>query len=181
MNMVKTSIFSFIFILLLIGCENKPTLEGLWIVKSVQVGEQEMTPNARWTRFNADFTQESGNGRFEHSYGTWSLNPETSELSIQNTNGLEDLYDPFKVTINQNEMTWERAEEGQNLTVNLERSTKLPETYGDKLLGLWQLVNAAGNGEYFSESKTPTIENIHFRWDKRFDIRSKNGKSTWCL
>ena len=45
-----------------------------------------MTPNARWMRFNPDFTQESGNGWFQHSLGSWSLNSIKGELSIVNDN-----------------------------------------------------------------------------------------------
>lgn len=52
------------------SCDQPSTIEGLWVVKSLMVGEKKMTPNARWTRFHADQTQESGNGRFQHSYGS---------------------------------------------------------------------------------------------------------------
>lgn len=174
--MNKSTLLFLLLILMLTGCEKSSQIEGLWIVSLVQVGDQTMTPNARWTRFNSDHTQESGNGRFEHSYGTWSLDRETHELSIKNTNGLDDLYDPFKVSFEQDKMIWKRNEEGQDLTVTLERSSKLPETYGDKALGLWELENASGGGTYFGESESKTGESIHFRWDKRFVIRSRNGK-----
>lgn len=174
---MKKSIFSLIVILLLIGCENKSTIEGLWIVTSVKVGEEKMTPNARWTRFNADFTQESGNGRFQHSYGSWKLDEKSNELSIENSNGLEDLNNPFVISINENEMIWERTEEGQNIKVTLERASKLPETYGDKILGLWKLEKAISNGNYFTESDTKEINDyIFFRWDKRFVIASEKGR-----
>lgn len=175
--MNKTSIFSIIVILLLFGCKNKSTIEGLWIVKSVKAGEEEMTPNARWTRFNSDLTQESGNGRFQHSYGTWKLNSKSNELSIENVNGLEDLNNPFVISINENEMIWERTEEGQNIQVTLERSSKLPETYGDRILGLWKLEKVIGNGNYFEESGKKEINDyIFFRWDKRFVIKSEKGR-----
>ncbi|WP_406682801.1 hypothetical protein N1F78_08860 [Seonamhaeicola sp. MEBiC1930] len=174
---MKKSIFSFIVIFLLFGCENKSTIEGLWIVKSVKVGEEEMTPNARWTRFNSDLTQESGNGRFQHSYGTWNLDKNSNELSIINSNGLEDLNDPFVISINENELIWKRTEEGQNIQVTLERSSKLPETYGDKILGLWKLEKAISNGNYFEESDKKEINDyIFFRWDKRFVIGSEKGR-----
>ncbi|WP_223034365.1 hypothetical protein [Hanstruepera marina] len=174
---MKKSIFSLIVILLLFGCENKSTIEGLWIIKSVKVGKEEMTPNARWTRFNSDLTQESGNGRFQHSYGTWNLDKKSNELSIINANGLEDLNDPFVISINENEMIWERTEEGQNIKVTLERSSKLPETYGDKILGLWKLEKVVSNGNYFEESDKKEINGyIFFRWDRRFVIESEKGR-----
>jgi len=153
------------------------TIEGLWIVKSVVVGDEEMTPNARWTRFNSDQTQESGNGRFQHSYGTWKLNPESNELSIENSNGLDDLNEPFVVSVSQNKMIWERTEEGQNIKVTLVRSSQLPETYGDKILGLWKLESVIGSGNYFDQSdKKETNDYLFFRWDKRFVIESEKGR-----
>ena len=176
-NIKKKHLLPLIAILFLISCENKPTIEGLWMVKSVAVGDEENTPNARWTRFNSDLTQESGNGRFQHSYGTWKLNPKTNELSIENTNGLKDLNEPFVVTLNQDQMTWSRTEEGQQLKVTLVRSSQLPETYGDKIMGLWKLEEAIGNGNYFKQSDaTKTNDYLLFRWDKRFVIGTQEGK-----
>jgi len=169
-----TSILSLLIILIFLSCDKTATIEGLWVVKSVVVGDEEMTPNARWTRFNSDLTQESGNGRFQHSYGTWTLNQNSNELSIQNTNGLRDLNGPFVISIGQNEMIWERTEEGQNIKVILERSSQLPETYGDKILGLWKLESAIGNDNYFGQSDKKDINDyIFFRWDKRFVIQSE--------
>ena len=172
-----TSIVSLIIIISLFSCNKTTTIEGLWVVKSVVVGDEEMTPNARWTRFNSDLTQESGNGRFQHSYGTWKLNQNSNELFIENTNGLDDINEPFVISINENEMIWERTEEGQIIKVILERSSQLPETYGDKILGLWKLEKAIGNGSYFKESDKIEINDyIFFRWDKRFVIESEKDR-----
>ena len=172
-----TSILSLTIVLSFLSCEKTKTIEGLWVVKSVIVGDEEMTPNARWTRFNSDLTQESGNGRFQHSYGTWKLNQNSSELFIENTNGLDDINEPFLISLNQSEMIWERTEEGQNIKVILERSSQLPETYGDKILGLWELEEAIGNGRYLKESYKKEINDyIFFRWDKRFVIESEKGR-----
>lgn len=172
-----TSVLLLMTIATLISCEKPTSIEGLWIVKSVVVGEEEMTPNGRWTRFHSDHTQESGNGKFQHSYGTWKLNPKTKALSISNSNGIDDLNEPFVVYINQNEMIWERTEEGQKIVVNLVRSTHLPESYGDKILGLWKLEKALGSGNYFVQSDDKeTSDYIFFRWDKRFVIKSEKGR-----
>lgn len=177
---MKRTYFLVLFsIWLFSSCENKQTIEGLWVVKSVTVGEEEMTPNARWMRFNSDFTQESGNGWFQHSIGSWSLNPETNELSITNTNGVNDQNEPFQIVVGKNEMIWKGMEEGDSIKVLLTRSAKLPETYGDNLLGLWKLDEAIGSGNYFTQpSKTNTIEYLFFRWDKRFVIRSEKGRTS---
>ena len=173
-----TSLLSLIIILTFFSCEKKAaTIEGLWIVESVVVGDEVMTPNARWTRFNSDHTQETGNGKFQHSYGTWKLDSESNELSIENSNGLEDANEPFQVSIGQKEMIWERTEEGQKIKVTLVRSSDLPETYGDKVLGLWKLEKAIGNGRYFEQSDNiETNDYLFFRWDKRFVIQSEKGR-----
>ena len=169
-------LFLILFVgILFSGCEEKSSIEGLWVINKVKVGDQIMTPNARWTRFHADFTQESGNGWLQHSYGTWNLNPETNELSITNTNGIDDPEEPFKVVLKNDTMTWVRNEGGQNVEVTLERATHLPETYGDKLFGLWGLKEAIGDGTYFGKNSN-VGGYIHFRWDKRFVIQSEKGR-----
>lgn len=173
-NFYFVLLFSFCFFM---SCEQKQAINGLWVVNSVKIGEEEMTPNARWMKFDADFTQQSGNGWLQHSIGTWSLNPDTNELSIENTNGLTDLNEPFLMTLGQNEMIWERTEEGQNIKVTLVRSSELPKTYGDNLFGLWKLEESIGEGDFFTASKnTNTFDNLFFGWDKRFVIRSEKGR-----
>ncbi len=175
--MKPSTALSLVILCTFFSCKDDITIEGLWMVKSVQVGEEEMTPNARWTRFNADLTQESGNGRFQHSYGTWTLNEKTNQLKIDNSNGLIDSNEPFEISINDDEMIWQRQEEGQAVKVILERISQLPETYGDRILGLWQLEEATTNGRYFSESKNRELKDyVFFRWDKRFIIQSDQGR-----
>ncbi|SNR32363.1 hypothetical protein SAMN06265371_101264 [Lutibacter agarilyticus] len=173
--MNKNYLLVLLGITFLFSCENNPTIEGLWIVKSVTVGEEEMTPNGRWMRFNSDFTQESGNGWFQHSTGEWSLEPDNHELTVINENGLDDLNEPFKVKMSNNEMIWERMEEGLIVIVKLERIIQLPTTSGDKLLGLWKLDESVGTDNYFSTSMG-TNDYLFFRWDKRFVIGTENGK-----
>lgn len=159
----------------LIGCETESTVEGLWVVKSVTVGEENMTPNARWMRFNPDFTQQSGNGWMQHSIGTWKLDPSKQALTIINTNGLDDSSDPFAVSISGNEMVWKRMEEGESVEVNLERATQLPTTYGDQLLGLWELEKASGR--YSTKSgETIALDYLFFRWDNGFVMGTAKGR-----
>lgn len=155
------------------GCQEKSTIEGLWLVKSVTVGEDEMTPNARWMRFNDDGTQQSGNGLFQHSFGTWEMS--SNKLKVNNTNGLADRYEAFNVGFKDNKMTWERTEEGQTVVVNLERTKDLPLTYGDQILGLWKLNEAIGSGSFFSETNNSN-DYLFFRWDKRFVIGTDSGR-----
>ena len=173
---MKKYFLGLLSIVFLLSCKHKPksTVEGLWHVTSVTAGENEMTPNARWVRFHADKTQQSGNGWLQHSIGTWNLDQTTNKLSIVNTNGLKDLADPFQIKLDQNTMTWSREEEGQALTVHLKRIETLPTTHGDQLLGLWKLEKATGKGDYFSSSETSNAS-LYFGWDKRFMVQT--GKS----
>lgn len=173
--MKTTFIVSLIIALSFFSCKKTKRIEGLWIVQSVVVGDEVMTPNARWMKFNSDFTQQSGNGWFQHSIGTWNFNQNSQELSIENTNGLIDQNKPFEVSFETNKMIWKRIEEGQNVKVTLEKTNELPKTYGDKLLGLWKLEKSNGNGIFFDES----IENneyLFLRWDKKFLTNSSNER-----
>lgn len=164
-------------ITLLFSCNNNNRIEGLWIVKLVKVGDQEMTPNARWIRFNADLTQQSGNGWFQHSFGTWKISKETNKLSIKDSNGLKDKYGSYDIRFENNLMYWNRLEEGQKVEVTLERTDRLPETYGDRLLGLWKLEKAVGDGKYFKQSNNQkTARYLFLRWDRRFVIGSEQGR-----
>lgn len=159
------------FMALLYGCNKSQYIEGLWVVKTVKVGNEEMTPNARWMRFNNDNTQQSGNGWYQHSIGSWNLDEKTQQLSINNTNGLLDKNEPFKIYFENENMIWERTEEGQEITVVLEKSNDLPTTNGDKIMGLWRLEESTGNGVFFEKfNKNP--ESLFLRWDKKFVLKS---------
>jgi hypothetical protein len=176
--MNKFKLFStFVAFLLVCSCNNKSRIDGLWTVKLVKVGDQEVTPNARWTRFNSDSTQESGNGWFQHSIGTWNYNNKTDKLMIHNVNGLKDSFGSYAVSYENDLMYWRRIEEGMKVEVILEKSEHLPQTYGDKLLGLWKLEEISGDGKYFKESDNRKKSGYLFlRWDKRFVLGTEKGR-----
>jgi len=177
MNKLLSIQMLFFTFLILTACHTQPSIEGLWIVKQVNVGNQQMTPYARWMRFNADSTQQSGNGWYQHSYGTYKMDNETGELSVTDLNGTKDPYDPFKVKIENNMMTWFRLEDGEEINVTLEKATQLPASFGDKIIGLWKLEEAVGNGKYFSPTQnTDTSAYLFFRWDRRFVLNSDKGR-----
>lgn len=179
---MKTKEFIFLLVATLFfeSCDQQNGIEGLWVVDKVEVGEQEMTPNARWMRFNADSTQQSGNGWLQHSFGTWSLNEKTGELTVKNVNGLDDPYGAFKVSVENDTMFWGRQEEGQQVEIRLVRADSLPATFGNKLLGLWQLEQASGEGFFFEPTRPAAASNnyIFFRWDGLFVIGSEKGRFT---
>ncbi|MFK7757678.1 MAG: hypothetical protein AB8B53_12180 [Flavobacteriales bacterium] len=171
--MKKASFYLLFISFILIQCGQKPSIEGLWVVKSVTAGEENLTPNARWMRFNSDLTQESGNGWLQHSVGTYAL--KNHELTVINTNGIVDQSDPFKIDVSGSEMTWKRMEEGRPIEVNLVKAFQLPLTYSNQMLGLWGLEESVGNGNYFSDKVQPT-DYLFFHWDHRFTIESERGR-----
>lgn len=160
--------------LFLFSCAPQDSLEGLWIVEKVQVGEEERTPNGRWTRFHKDGTQETGNGGFQHTVGTWHWD-ENQRLHFENTNGLKDLYDGFDVQFKTDTMLWSRMEEGQEVQVSLYRAEELPKSYGDEVLGLWLLKEAIGTGPFLSDSQNNAL--LFLRWDKRLLLGTAEGKT----
>ena len=120
------------------------------------MGTQEMTPIARWTRFNADATQASGNGWFQHSIGSWDLNG--NKLSIENSNGIVDNSEPFQVFLEDEKMIWKRKEGADSVRVILKKIDKLPMSEGNKLLGLWKHIES-------SQKNIDSVKMFHFRWD----------------
>ena len=151
-------------------------LAGLWVIEEVKVGSETMTPNARWTRLKSDFTQESGNGWFQHSFGTWSFNEITKELKILTENGLDDRYGSFKVRLSVSGMIWERMEDGMKVIVTLAKGDRLPATYRDELLGLWQLEEAKNDGFFYSEI-VDSADYLFIRWDGKFVVGSEGNKT----
>ena len=152
--------------------EDENTINGLWLVDKVKVGNKEMTPVARWMKFNPDSTQTSGNGWLQHSIGTWSY--KNDKLSIINLNGINDNADPFSVDLELSKMTWSREEEGQNVQVFLHRIDKIPTSDGNKLMGLWKLNEI--NSEKIESTKT-----LYIAWDNTYIKQSASGKKEYGI
>lgn len=165
--MTKKFVLVMLFVVLISCKERKQnTIIGLWEVEKVQLGEEEITPNARWMRFNKDSTQVSGNGWLQHSIGTWKL--KEGELTVNNVNGIKDEAQPFKVEVHTNTMHWSRMEEGQNLKVYLKRIKELPASEGNKILGLWKLESIhLGEGEN-NKMKVDPKSTLFLRWDNTY-------------
>lgn len=165
------------FVVFLFSCDNQNKkelkIDGLWLVKKVKVGQEEMTPIAKWMKFNADSTQTSGNGWLQHSFGSWSLYK--NKLSMKNTNGLDDESEPFKISLEKSKMTWSRVEEGENIQVFLERINKIPASDGNNLMGLWKL-DTVFLGHHTENLKSSSIT-LFLRWDNTYVIQqSKEEK-----
>ena len=70
-------------------------LTGLWLIENVQVGTEEMTRVARWTRIYADGNYESGNGWLKHSTGSWKFNSSKNTFLPTAKNGPIDPAGPI--------------------------------------------------------------------------------------
>jgi len=163
-NLCRISIL--LIFTIVIGCskQSEKGIVGLWVVEKVQMGEQSMTPIARWMRFETDSTQTSGNGWFQHSYGSWSMNGD--QLRVIDVNGITDEFEPFKISLNEDKMTWIRNEEGQGVTVHLKRATKVPASKGNQLIGLWKLTKATDQENDITAITNPDDKAMmHLRWD----------------
>ena len=174
MNKLKLGILLF-GLTIIFSCkkeEVKPTINGLWLVTKVKMGEDEMTPVARWMHFNADSTQTSGNGWLQHSEGTWNLN-KNNQLTVINTNGLLDEAEPFTVEFENNNMIWTREEFGQQVEVTLEKTDKTPTSEANKLYGLWKFDTIFKEGKEVSDSLNPSKKAMLFlRWDSTYELRN---------
>lgn len=176
----RLSIIILIFVAgVIVSCDiekeerKKDSMVGLWNVEKVQVGEKEMTPNARWMHFKSDSTQVSGNGWLQHSVGSWRLEEEM--LTIDNLNGIKDNAAPFQVELNQDKMLWRRTEDGQKVTVHLKRAEKIPTSEGNKLMGLWQLVLHKVGEEKSTNLEIDKKATLFLRWDNTY---VKQGRLT---
>lgn len=157
---------------LLNSCGVNNQLAGLWQIEKVTIGNEEMTPVAKWTRINKDKTQESGNGWNQHTIGTWEYDKSSKKIELKNTNGIMDVYEGFKVLdINKENMLWSRKEEGEIVQVYLKKIKKIPKAPFNELLGIWQL----------STIQEDTLDNLasylFLRWDNiLIDKKAKEGK-----
>ena len=164
MRTIKPFILILITVFLL-SCEKEDlkNINGLWLVEKVEVGENTMTPVARWTRFNQDGTQTSGNGWLQHSVGSWFLKDKL--LTVKNTNGINDEYEPFSIEIEKDKMIWTREEEGQEVSVFLKRIDEIPASEGNKLIGLWKLTKVLEDGNDITVVANPDGKSmLHLRW-----------------
>ena len=161
------------FVFLFTSCNNKleekVKIDGLWLVTKVKMGENEMTPVAKWFRFNSDSTQTSGNGWLQHSFGKWSFNLNTNKLSAINENGVTDTAEPFTVRFENQNMIWSRTEEGQSVQVFLEKTNKIPASEGNRLIGLWKINSFSIDDKNVDSVINPSKKAaLHLRWDNTY-------------
>lgn len=150
---------------------------GLWEIAEVSVGDEVMTPVAKWTRINEDGTYQSGNGWLQNSVGSWIVEKGSTSLRLVARNGIKDEFGSFTVKIIGNNMSWEREEEGMNVVVSLKRVKDLPIAPADNLQGLWDLVESVVDGESTLASYDPDGKYyIFIRWDRIYVERTAKGQ-----
>lgn len=158
--------FIIISVLFFMMTSTRGQITGLWEVTKVDVGQETMTPVARWFQLNEDKTMQSGNGGIHHSRGTYVITPDNSVLIFTDEYGKTDPYGAFRVTLASDKMIWERMEDGQFVTVNLEKTDNFPKGPWDQAIGNWKLVES-------TEHEEVADQGIFLRWDREY--RAQNG------
>ncbi len=149
---------------------------GFWGVTNVAVGERDMTPVAKWFRFNKDGTAIGGNGWTKNAVGTWSYNKKTKELAPTNELGIKDDFGPFKVHFIGDTMKWTRQEEGLPVTVSLVQIREMPPAPADLVKGLWTLNKAeSSDGHELPDYDPGEKQFIFVRPDMRFRLRNPDA------
>ena len=173
---------NFTLIILLISCSfsiyaQKENLIGLWEIEKVEVGEENMTPVAKWTKINADGTFQSGNGWLQNSRGIWNYDNENNKYSATDSLDIFDEFGGFTVSFDQKKMFWEREEEGMQVKVTLGLIHELPMATSDYLEGMWQLVDISEKGQSILEEFENAQEHkLFIRWDRMYMKFSSEGK-----
>ena len=155
---------------------------GLWEVVEVTVAGKVTTPVAKWTKLNEDGSYQSGNGWLQNSSGKWALDSKDNTFALVELHGLRDKYGAFKISIDNNQMTWERMEDSDQVVVKLKRIFALPQSTADRVVGLWDLHQVTRDGRPEKPAYDPQDKYyIHVRWDRMYVERSKDGSKAYGL
>lgn len=159
-------------------------IQGFWGITEVKVGDELMTPVAKWTKINADKTFQSGNGWQQNSIGTWTYDKKKRAYHPRETygTGLEDEAGPLTVSFKDDKMIWERKEEGMKVVVTLQRITQLPMSPADLLTGLWDLTKVVNAGQVVTSEIDPENKYyIFIRADRVFLERTPENERKYGL
>lgn len=154
------------------------SIVGLWEIDHVMVGDEELTPTAKWFEFIDGGKYVSGNGGITNLRGSWSLD-QNSNILTQLIGDKQDPYGPFNVQISESVMTWERQEDGMKVLVTLKKVSEKPLAPWDKIQGNWVTQKAE---ELDSESQSIKSEytldqdRYYFGWDGRYRKFNTEGK-----
>lgn len=154
----------------------KERVIGFWQIEKVEVGKKNMTPIARWTKINRDGTYQSGNGWLQHAEGTWKYDEREYKFSVKDELGPIDEFGGFIVSFKNNQMIWEREEEGMQVKVILLPITKLPMAPVDYLEGIWELVSVKKNNENINDLGNKKPSKLFFKWGRTYTKLTSKGK-----
>ena len=70
---------------------------GFWEVETVQVGDRDVTPVAKWFQINEDGTYQAGNGWMQNDEGTWAYDEQNQTYAPTSKNGLIDEFGAFSL------------------------------------------------------------------------------------
>ncbi|GET21033.1 hypothetical protein [Prolixibacter denitrificans] len=178
---MRLSIQSLMAIMLLLFSSNiyaqKSKITGFWAIETVSVGNQNMTPVAKWTKINADGSFQSGNGWLQNSQGSWSYDAENKIFTAVDPLGIKDEFGGFTVSFDNEKMYWQREEEGMPVKVTLSPIQKLPMAPADYLVGLWDLTEITKDHQsILKEFDSGNKHRLFIRWDRRYINFSPQGK-----
>jgi len=150
---------------------------GLWEVIKVTVGNEELTPTAKWIEFSGNGKMISGNGGITHIRGSWTFDVNTQMLN-QISNGQKDPYGGFQVHYTETNMTWTRLEDGIPVTVELVSISEKPMAPWDLIPGSWQIKEQSieSKGDLTSAEPPLSFNAIYIGWDGRYHKFDQSGK-----
>lgn len=164
---LKTLITINLMLLAFTSYSQKSKIIGLWEAVNVNVGENNMTPVAKWFELKQDGSFNSGNGWLRNSAGSWEYDAETNTFSAYDSLGIDDPAGSFTVSFDKEHMYWEREEEGMNVKVTLKAIQELPKSPADYLRGIWDLEQINDGEESIADAFDPEDKHyLFFRWDR---------------
>lgn len=150
---------------------------GLWEIKNVYVGDQEMNPVAKWSKINADGSFQSGNGWLQNASGTWTFDAENHLFSATDSLDIKDDFGGFTVSFDEEIMYWQRVEEGMEVNVTWVPIKELPMSPADYLEGLWDLEDIMEQDQSILASFDPDNKHrLFIRWDRIYMNFSPEGQ-----
>lgn len=178
--MKKELNFITVFMLVLLSFHTyaqKEDVIGFWGVEKVAVGEENMTPVAKWFRINTDGSYQAGNGWLQNGQGSWQYDAENNLYSPKVDLDVANEFGGFTVSFAYGKMLWEREEEGMPVKVTLVPIETLPMSPADYLEGIWDLVEITENAQsilaaFDGEDK----HKLFIRWDRVYINFSPEGK-----
>ena len=133
-----------------------PTDTWLTVTKVQVSGQGDMTPVDRWFRLGAEGQVSGGNGGIMHTRGSYSIAEDS--LLFYNEFGTADPFGAFRQKKLGDTITWQRTEEGMDVTVYLIPTDTRPRGPWDQVQGTWERTDLSG-------------AQIYLRWDREYRLR----------